>query len=155
MIKLHLGVYDLPYAQAPKRHQRKTGSAGTQTTGDVAGWLESRYHVMEIFFEDKRDDIAADLEESLQGALESILMGAGNANSFDPTGKAMSAIEDRFKTYLSSGEIEQSGYPGVPTQAAKDGVNHRLKHPYGKTNPQRPSFIDTGLYQASFKAWAD
>jgi len=151
---LHLGVYDVPYAQAPKRHQPKSGSAGTQTTGDVAGWLEGRYHVMEIFAQEKGDDIAAALESSLAGALESAFMGAANMNNFDPTGAAMSEIEDRFKTFLSSQEIEKLGYPGVPTQAAKDGVNHRLKHPYRK-RAARPSFIDTGLYQASFKAWID
>lgn len=152
---LHLGVIDIPYAQAPKRHQRKAGTGGTQTTGDVAGWLENRYHVMEIFAEAKGDKIAAALEDSLSGALESALMGAANMNSYDPTGKAMTDIEDAFKVFLSSQEIEKLGYPGVPTQAALDGVNHRLKRPYAKSNPRRPSFIDTGLYESSFKAWID
>jgi hypothetical protein len=151
---LHLGVVDIPYAQAPKRHQRKAGTGGTQTTGDVAGWLENRYHVMEIFAEEKGDKIAAALEDSLAGALESAFMGAANMNNYDPTGKAMTDIEDAFKVFLSSQEIEKLGYPGVPTQAAQDGVNRRLKHPYQK-RAARPSFIDTGLYQSSFKAWID
>lgn len=151
---LHLGVVDIPYAQAPKRHQRKAGTGGTQTTGDVAGWLENRYHVMEIFAEEKGEQIAAALEGSIAGALESAFMGAANLNSFDPTGAGTSEIEDLFKTFLSSREIEKLGYPGIPTQAAQDGVNHRLKHPY-KKRAARPSFIDTGLYESSFKAWID
>ncbi len=151
---LHLGVVDIPYAQAPRRNQRKAGTAGTQTTGDVAGWLETRYHVMEIFVEVKREDIAADIEGALQGALESVLMGAGSFNVVDPSGAAMSAIEDRFKTFLSMKEIESVGVPGVPTMAAQRGVNHRLKHPY-RRRAARPSFVDTALYQASFKSWMD
>lgn len=155
MTILHLGVIDIPYANAPKKNRRRSGSPGTQTTGDVAGWLEDRYHVMEVFFEEKKDLIAEDLEGSLQGALESVLMGAGNIGNLDPVGTAMTDIEDRFKTFLSSQEIEKIGIAGVPTQAALDGVNHRLKHPYKKSNPRRPSFIDTGLYESSFKAWID
>lgn len=151
---LHLGVIDIPYAQAPRRNQRKAGSAGTQTTGDVAGWLENRYHVMEIFFESRRDEIAGDLESSLAGALESALMGGGSLTTIDPTGAAATSIEDRFKKFLSLKEIEQLGVPGVPTMAAQMGVNHRLKNPYRRRAP-RPSFIDTGLFEASFKVWAD
>ena len=109
---------------------------------------------MEIFAEAKGDKIAAALEDSLAGAVESAFMGAANMNSYDPTGKAMTDIEDAFKMFLSSQEIEKLGYPGVPTQAAQDGVNHRLKHPYRK-RAARPSFVDTGLYQSSFKAWID
>jgi len=48
--------------------------------------------------------------------------------------------------------METLGYPGVPTRAALMGVNSRLKKRRGK---RRPSFRDTGLYQASFMAWVD
>lgn len=154
MPTLHLGVIDIPYANAPKKHQRRSGTAGTQTTGDVAGWLEDRYHVMEIFFEENKDQIVGFLEEGITGSMESVLMGAANFSSLDPTGKAMSEIEDRFKQFLAMKEIEGLGIPGVPTGAAQRGVNHRMKRPYVRRAP-RPSFIDTGLYQSSFKAWMD
>ncbi len=154
MPTLHLGVIDIPYAQAPRKYQRRAGAGGTQTTGDVAGWLETRYGVMEAFFKDKEDLIAADLEGSLAGALESVMMGGGNFNKLDATGAAMASIEDRFKKFLYLREVEQVGIPGVPTQAAQRGVNHRLKRPYAKRDA-RPSFIDTGLYESSFKAWID
>lgn len=154
MPTLHLGVIDIPYAQAPKKNQRRAGTAGTQTTGDVAGWIEGRYHVMEIFFEENKDQIVGYLEEGIAGSMESVLMGAANFSSLDPTGKAMSEIEDRFKQFLAMKEIESLGVPGIPTKAAERGVNHRLKRPYVRRAP-RPSFIDTGLMQASFKAWLD
>lgn len=143
---LHLGVFDVPYARAGRK-----GSAGSQTTGDVAQWLENRYHVMEVFFRENEEEIASAMEGSVSAALESALMGG---TALDPLGAATSKIEDRFKTFLSTGEMERLGYPGVPTEAARRGVNHRLKNP-GRLRAARPSFIDTGLYQASFHAWGD
>jgi hypothetical protein len=164
MPTLHLGVLDVGYVQtesapkrAPKRPRKGPHKAHAKkyqniSTGDVAEILESKYHPMEIFFEQHKEDIAADLEGSLAGALESLLMGA--PPSLDAFGSATSQIEDRFKKFLSEKEMEGLGYPGVPTKAALMGVSHRFLHPY-KKRPPRPSFIDTGLYQASFKSWVD
>jgi hypothetical protein len=151
---LHFGVIDLPYsfkapliARGKKRGKRPSGA---QTTGDVAGYLENKYHVMEHFFQLHQQEIAYDLEKSLSGALDNLLMGAPpNSNPF---ASATDAIENRFKKFLDSREIERQGYPGIPTQAALDGVTHRMKTRRGE---RRPSFIDTGLYQANFKAWVD
>ena len=39
---------------------------------------------------------------------------------------------------------------GVPTQAALEGKNSRLKVERGE---RRPSFIDGGLFKSSFVAW--
>lgn len=162
---LNLGVVDIPYGnvEKPKKvAQAKKGkaskpkgpAAGTQTTGDVAQWLENEYDVMQGFADLHDDDIAKLLENSIAGALESLIQGA--PPRLDIFGTATSAIETLFKfTYLDGEEIVKTGATGVPTQAAKDGVNHRLKHPYAKANPRRPSFIDTGMYQQSFKAWVD
>lgn len=151
---LHLGVIDLPYARAPSARQRRRGSGGTQTTGDVAGWLEDRYHVMEVFFETHRDEIGGYLAEAYAGALETALMGGAAPGRMDPSSAAMTRIEDRFREFLSLREIEKMGIPGVPTGAALRGVNHRMKHPYAR-RAARPSFVDTGLYQSSFRAWMD
>lgn len=126
------------------------GSTGMPTTGDVAVWLENKYHIMESFYELRKVAVIKDLQESVQGKLEDIMMGAPVDGS--PFLQGTSAIADSFKKFLSSSEIEGLGIPGVPTQAALDGVNHRLKSGKG---PRRPSFIDTGLYQASFIAWVD
>jgi len=160
-MKLHLGVIDQPYAAPPTKKGKRPKVAGGQTTGDVAGWLEDRYHVMEVFYELHKDDIAKDLEDGLRGTLESLLMGAPPAvNAF---GSAESAIDDRFRKFLDDREIEGLGIPGVPTKAALWGVNHRLKNPHQtrrqfrgyRRRKSRPSFIDTGLYQSSEKTWVD
>jgi hypothetical protein len=135
---IHLGVVDIPYSNAPT------------STGDVAETLEDKYHIMQVFYEEHKDDIASDLESSLAGQLENMLAGAPPPNN--PFGSANSAIEDRFKRFLSEAEMDRLGYPGVPTQAALRGVNHRLG--INKGSP-RPSFIDTGLYESSMVCWVD
>lgn len=154
---LHLGVVDVPYvdkeAPAAQRKRIKAGkrpASNELTTGDVAEILEDKYHVMEVFYELHKDDVAKDLEKSVAGALETILLGG--PSDVDPFGGATNKIEERFTDFLTNREMEKLGYHGVPTQAAIEGVNHRLKHPYAKKNKRRPSFIDTGLYQRSFKA---
>jgi hypothetical protein len=149
-VTLHLGVVEVPYAQAPNPRQRRP-KAGTTTTGDVATFLENKYHPMEVFFEEKAASVIAPLlEKSVAGAIENLLLGAPPSN--DPFGSATSKIEDAFKQFIATREIETVGIAGVPTQAALMGVSHRFKKPYQR-RPRRPSFIDTGLYLASFKAW--
>jgi hypothetical protein len=138
---LHLGMLDVPYAD-------EEGA----TTGDVAEWLETKFNIMSIYAELNLQQIGDDLAEGALEALESIMMGAPATD--DPLLGATSKIEEGFKEFISSGEMEKLGYPGVPTKAAQRGVNHRMKHPYAKRDP-RPSFVDTGLYVANFKAWIE
>jgi cytochrome P450 len=147
---LHLGVIDVAYTftPPPAKGRRRRAVASTVSTGDVAGWLENRYHVLENFFQLHGEDVADDVAKSLKGAVESLMMGA--PATIDPYGSATSEIESRMKMFLTDREMEKISYPGVPTQAAQRGVNHRLKV---KRGPRRPSFVDTGLYLSSLKAW--
>lgn len=150
-LKLHLGVMDIPYSHTPPTSPApQTVVPGTETTGDVAGWLENKYGIMEAFYGRYEKQIAALLADAYAEAAESLLMG-GPAR-VNPTGAAMSSLEDLFKQFLSTSEIEGMGIDGVPTLAALMGVNHRLKRRRG---PRRPSFIDTGQYQAAFRAWTE
>jgi hypothetical protein len=135
---IHLGVTDVTYA------------TGAKTTGDVAEILEDKYHIMQVFYEQHKEDVAEDLEQSLSGAMESMMAGAPPSNR--PFGSAEAAIEERFKRFLSEAEMDALGYPGVPTAAALAGVSHRFKT---KKGSPRPSFIDTGLFQSSFVVWID
>lgn len=162
MLTLHLGVIDINYSEptpkprkAPKPHKgkpRKAAKSATtlnQTTGDIAEILENKYHVMGVFAERHMDFIAAAVTDALAGTLESLLMGAPAGN--DPFGTGTAKIEQRFRTFLDAKELD--GLAGIPTQASLDGVDHRMKDNQGE--PGRPSFIDTGQYQASFKSWLD
>jgi hypothetical protein len=136
-LTLHLGVLVQPY--------RNNGL----TTADVAEFLESKYGLMEAFYRVHGDIVMGAMAKSLEGSMESLLMG----KRVNPWGYATQVIQREFREFISSREAERVGIPGTPTKAALRGVNHRLKHPYASRNARRPSFIDTGLYQASMRAW--
>lgn len=145
---LHLGVIDLPYVKkqgSGKKH------ASHVTTGDVAEFLEDEYHVMETFVNEQEGSVASLLEKSVQGTIENMLMG-GPSNQ-DPFGEGTSKIEEAFKEFIDTKQMDKLGIPGVPTQASLDGVSHRFKGK--KSGTARPSFQDTGLYEDSFRAWVD
>lgn len=179
MTTLFLGVIDVPYANEPqgantpraakalpptksgqprKVRARKHGphqpgthvESGEQTTGDVATWLENKYHVMEAYFAMNAQKIGDELTASRMGALENEMMGAPAGQN--PYADGEQFIDQGFRDFLTTGQIETLGLPGIPTEAAQKGVNHRLKI---KKGAPRPSFVDTGQYQASFKAWIE
>lgn len=150
MTVLHLGVTEMPYSSPPDADAPKPQN-GTQTTGDVAGWLEEKYGVMTAFFARREEFFAGQFENSVQGAIESLLMGG--PSNIDPFGSATSGIETEFRKFLESGEIETMGIAGVPTQAAQDRRSQRFKK--RRAPKPRPSFIDTGLYENSFRSWID
>jgi hypothetical protein len=156
-LTLHLGVLVQPYRAAPNKPRRGAGARmSALTTADVAGFLEQNYKLMETFYRVHEQDIAGALERSLEGSLESLLIGRIRV---DPWGAATQKIETMFRDFIATKEAERVGIPGTPTKASGGtpdrvgGVNHRLLHPYSKRNPRRPSFKDSGLYLASFKCW--
>ena len=158
MTTLHLGVIDISYGPPPSAGKRRKGhnsiAANIKTTGDVADILEAKYHIMEVFFEDLGIDlIAKSLEKSVEDAMNDIAAGAP-PQGIRLTQQAEQEMETAFRIFIDQQELD-GVVPGVPTAAALKGVSHRLSHPYAKGNPSRPSFRDTGQYQASFRAWID
>jgi hypothetical protein len=166
-LTLNLGVVDMPYsAESYKEHKIKfakrgksnkpvrepSNDAASITTGDVAKILEEKYGILDTFKFARLPDIAKMLEESMAKELENMMMGQTPTNPFQG---AEAKITQMMKDFLSTQAVESMGIEGVPTQAALDGVNHRLKHPYAHGNPRRPSFIDTSLMQQSYKAWVE
>lgn len=162
-MKLVLGVIDIPRAQDTKTEKPQKGRRRTvnkresidaefATTGDVAEWLEKEYHLMQTFLELHKDRIEAEAKACLDRTIANIVIGA----PLDSAQYAFSELEEQvtimFKRWLSENGPAEAGIPGTPTKAALAGVNHRMKHPYAKRGP-RISFIDTGQYQATFKAW--
>ena len=167
MSVLHLGFIEQPYsdasfnptrAKALRRGAAKRGDptsppqTNTMTTGDVAEILEAKYHIVETFFETHENEIVGMLEQSVEDALQNIVLGAPAGASF--SAQAETDIGALFKTWLSARGMDDTATPGVPTEAARRGVSHRFLHPYAK-RPSRPSFIDTGLYEANFIAYSD
>lgn len=166
MTILHFGVIDHPYTYKQQTLTKKGKIAKKMrtvkvsvTTGQVADWIEEEYSLMERFYEDNKQRIGDELTKSVEDAMEAVLSGAPVTQ--DPYGSATSELEDLFKKTLSSNGFDGK-IPGVPTVASgrvpsvrKGGVNHRLVHPFAKSNPARPSFIDTGNYESSFKVWVE
>lgn len=162
-ITLHFGVVDVPYAthdpvrRVVTRHRKgspvKQSSApagGAETTGDVADWLEMRYHVVESFYEDVGEQLLAKaLEKGLQGAMLDLESGR-SPDMVKPFKRAENEVKAAFDFFISQKEMDGT-FAGVPTKASLKGVNHRLAHPYAKDNPARPSFDDTGTYMAAFR----
>jgi hypothetical protein len=140
-LTLHLGVLVQPYRAKGKKAQ-------ALTTGDIATFLEKRYGLMAAFYRVHEADVAKAIENSLEGAMEALLMG----KTVDRWGRGMQVIQQEFKDFISSKEAESVGIPKTPTHAALMGYSHRRKHPYAR-GPRRPSFRDTGLYMASFRSW--
>ena len=147
MTTLHLGVTDVPYA-----------SKSRKTTGDVAEILEGRYGIMQAFWARHGQDYIDGLVMGSMQAMEASL--SGKSMKAD-TRSVLSQMQHDFRTFISSREAESAvrgvgpmKFP-VPTLAALAGVSHRYKHPYAKGHGRRPSFRDTGLYEASMRAWID
>jgi len=123
------------------------GASGPATTVTVAQALEAKYGVMATFYEQYADQITGALVHSIEGALEDIYAGSPNV---DPFAEAGQEIMEGFRHFLMSGEIETLGIPGVPTKAAQERKSSRFKS--GKNPNERPSFVDTSLYENSFRA---
>lgn len=142
-MKLVLGVLDVAYSDA--------GSSGAMTTGDVAKILEDRYHVMETFYESRRQQVGEWLADSVAGAIDALVRGRNVPPTFDAEQK----IEASFRAYLAANEW--SGIVPITQQitAAQMGMSKRFKAGHSKGHKERPAFIDTGLYQASFRAWIE
>lgn len=141
-MRLVLGVADAPY---------NNGSG--KTTGDVAERLERRYKIMGRFAYANEKFIAEQLGQALAAGFET-MAGTGQVpvNVFE---QATIEIANRFRLFLDLRELDAAGDPGIPTQASLRGVSHRKARPYAKSNPPRPSFIDSGHYQNYMKAWVE
>jgi hypothetical protein len=153
---LNLGVVDVPYedegAKPKGNAKRGQGSSKSEpsTTAQVAQILEEKYGVMEAFSTAHKDDITQALINSLEGAMETILMGGPVP---DPFAEAGQAIQAEFRTFLMTAEVESMGIEGVPTQAS---INRRsLRFKSKVADKPRPSFIDTGTYELSMRAWVE
>ena len=116
-------------------------------SAEVAKELEEKYALVDTFYLGIQDELADALEEVFSESAEIVMMGKPPKKI--PSDLVTKKIEEEFRTYL---DHEQHG---IKTTAAQRGVSHLLPQPYSRKNPPRQSFIDTGLYRASFRAWIE
>jgi hypothetical protein len=134
---LHLGVLDIPEPQG-------------NTTFGVGKILEDKYGLFSAFVENNDQFIADAIADDAAASLETFLLSGQLPDEMLP--EASGKISQRMKEFLSLQEVEKLGLPGVPTKAALQGRSIRFKQ---KRGPRRPSFIDSGVLEASLKAWID
>lgn len=155
-MKLNLGFEAFPYTTKSSRTRKVLGKGVRihkgygvgKSSAEVAAELEERYQLVETFWNQVEDKLVDELEGAYAENIEDILMMQQPPKklvSDDFTNK----IVDDFKSYLDREEH------GIKTLAARRGVSHLLPRPYSRSNPSRPSFIDTGLYKGSFRAWTE
>lgn len=136
-MRLRLGVLDIPEPQG-------------NTTFGVGKILEDKYGLFSAFVENNDQFIADAIADDAAASLETFLLSGQLPDEMLP--EASGKISQRMKEFLSLQEVEKLGLPGVPTKAALQGRSIRLKQ---KRGSRRPSFIDSGVLEASLKAWID
>lgn len=137
MAVIHFGVVEVAYKEDGK----------ITTTGDVAEILEDKYAVMQTFIDLHEQDIGDELASRMMGLLDN----AKNGRPMPVGDLKFPKVDKEFRHFLAAGEYEF--HTGINVKAANKGVSHRKKSPKKKGNAARPAFIDTGLYQSSFRTW--
>jgi hypothetical protein len=134
MMKLYMGVIDVSYADTENT-----------TTGEVAQDLEGRYGILDFFTRKYGQEIADDAVETYLYMLD------GKTHKQEEGFEVLGATGEKFRRFLENKEMDGSA-KGIPTKASLMGVSSRFKK---KRGAPRPSFIDTGLYSATFTAWIE
>lgn len=153
-MKLKLGVIEVPEPQ------------GDITSYDLGKILESKYGLFSNFYKLHEKDIGEDIDSAFSKAVDSVMNG-DERSAVGQIMKAGEKITDKLHNFISLREIEKMGIPGVPTEAALLGLSLRTKNdkPIGKAKkgvkykqvkgPRRPSFMYSGVFEASLKAWIE
>ena len=145
-MKLKLGVVEVP-------------EPGGITSYGLGKILEEKYTLFSSYVEMHHKDIENELCEALVGAFETYQATGHIAKQpFDAAGQELSL---GLKQFIYKEELAGK-VAGVPTQAALEGVTTRKvgrgkksKFKRTKTGVRRPSFIDSGIFEASTKVWID
>ena len=156
-LKLGLGVIDVPEPEG--------GS-----TYSVGMDLEKRYGLFSMFYNFREKEISELIAKDAAIGLEMMLKGE-SVSIASVFAVSADTISDKMHDFITNQEVEKVaamyGERGIPTQAALDGTSYRfekgvtakrwIKGKRGggkavkKRNP-RPSFIYSGVFEASLKA---
>ncbi len=137
MSRVTLGVLEVAY----------TDEEGGTTTGEVAEILEKKYDVMGTFVDAHADKIKDDVASVYVLFLNNYLKTGetwGGHKEFP-----LEKVDAEFKDYLDRDEWQR--ITGRTIMAAALGLSSRKKDK--QYSGPRPAFIDTRLYQRSFRAF--
>jgi hypothetical protein len=136
-MKVNLGVIDIPYDYG----------VAPATTHQVAEDLEEQYKLFTNFYYEHQEEILREIHETINLQLVNHI---NYGVPFDESVIILSEVVKAFSLFIEREEMAGLDVNGVPTLAALEGINSRLKIHHG---PRRPSFIDGGLFLSSFNAW--
>lgn len=165
---IYLGFEETPYTSVLERghivtlrkkrrelrESRKRGFKTGKTAGTVADYLEKQYHIVDVFWAMHGDEVVDLINDIAAERLEKVLAGELNIKDTSlarMSKPAMPKIQAMFRNFLDKREMD--GQEGVPTTAAINGISHWYRQERGRG--QRPSFVDSGIYRAAFRAWIE
>jgi hypothetical protein len=120
-----------------------------KTVGMVAEELEKKYGILEAFVTMEENFIVDNFEKAYVNAIDTRAPADTWTAVWDPI-----QLESKFR-HAITGQKFDGIIKGVPTKAAQEGVSHLRADPYRKGATARPSFMNTGLYMRSLKAWLE
>jgi len=164
-IALHFGFINTPYtretiarpftsAKLKEKGKLKRGSSKNMTALKVADILEAKYNVVETFHAIHEEEIKNVMHEGFKEVAERMISERGGqtrASLKNLMKPATKQIENMFRQFLDHEEMNGM-IEGVPTDAAKGG-KLRGRGKITRRGIQRASFVNTGIYKASFRAW--
>jgi hypothetical protein len=121
-----------------------------KTTQNVANELEVKYGIVGKFYELEEDNIVEMIEDAFGDELDQI-MQMQKISRKGISDKYTDKIVDSFQKSLMSRRFDGI-LPNVPTKASLRGVSHLRINPNAGRG-SRPSFVNTGMYLRSFRAW--
>jgi hypothetical protein len=160
-VVIHLGFLNTPYTakaiaspmagvRSVLAKKQSRGVTSTMTAVDVANILENKYGILDLFSKYYIDEIMQPITSSFNDTMLEVLTGEYKSTK-EPILQKMRPkareIENLFREFLNNEEMN-GRVGGVPTQAALTGKGRRTRRP-------GPSFVDTGIYKASFRVWLD
>jgi len=145
-LKIKLGVIEVPEPNG-------------NTSFGVGKILEEKYTLFSSYVNMHQKDIEHELTQAIVGAFETFqTTGRAPKQPFDAAGQELTL---GLKKFIYNEELAGK-VAGVPTQAALDGVTTRkvgrgkkAKFKRTATGIRRPSFIDSGIFEASTKVWIE
>lgn len=145
MTTIHFGVLVVPYKD-------EKGKPELTTTGEVATKLEYRYNVMQVFFDKYQNEISEIVMFEMLAVFENVALGMPIENAYMIN---LSKVDTLFNQYLDKDEWQT--ITGRTIKAAQAGHSKRFKDRFNEKGLRgpRPAFIDSGLYEDSFKAWIE
>lgn len=162
-VTVHLGFVNTPYTvgsiAAPMRaakaeyvRKRRRSFSKTRSVETVADILEASYGLVDQFYEKYKDEIDEIISDTFEVTVD-ILPGDPEETEKGYKSKRHKIFSERMNKFMRSRseeveklfrkflDDEEAVGEGIPTEVS-------LKR-------QRPSFINTGIYRASFRAWID